>query len=118
MLAPIAFAVPVEHVLEWCIDNFERFTNWVPVEEYAGPGFADGHWKIDRERLFGALVSAEYQLARNWDAERFPTLDAWLRAEAAGEVAYCGDAGGMDLLIPEVMDRLNAEWRARNPETT
>lgn len=66
----------------------ERFVKWVPVGEYAGADYASGGWRLDYLAVMCELVThvSRTQQARALahDAERFPTLDAWLGAEAKG----------------------------------
>lgn len=47
-----------EALLEWFWQERDRFLAWKPNGEYAGPGFASGHWVVNRKAVVGAASLA------------------------------------------------------------
>jgi hypothetical protein len=94
-------------IVSWYVHRAEAYARWVPAETYAGPGFAAGAWVILKEEVIGDFEIARYQSALARDRQRFPSLEAWLAAEARGEVEPAG------VTEPEVRDFMSRKALSR-----
>ncbi len=67
-------------------EGWKPQVTWKDFDEFRGRNHASGEWRLDEKRLaelwpevFAAAMAAQ-------EASRYPTLDAWLDAEARGEL--------------------------------
>jgi hypothetical protein len=83
-------AALTSRIVDWYTERAERYAVWVTAETYLGPRFAWGHWTVLESEVRADLEVARYQCGREVaqarDTDRFPTLEAWLTAEARGEL--------------------------------
>lgn len=88
----------LEHALNWLLEDPMRYVVWRPDAEYRGKGYAAGAWAIRRDTLaedFPEAVRVGFRrVAREKDAAALTSLEAWLRADAAGTLHYKGAPGG------------------------
>ena len=87
----------LDEVVEWFARSPRKYVFWAAEQSYRGTGYSDGAWhlhgpQIDQD-LCGALAPAREAARRRADAERFPTLEAWLQAERSGELEHRGALG-------------------------
>lgn len=105
------------HVLDLLCARAHALVYWLPSDEYRGPDYTNGAWRINEEAWFAALTTCKGLALDAWrladDAERFPTLDAWLRAEADGLLEHQGATSGRSGLPAEVRKRLSVAARKR-----
>ena len=88
----------------------ESLVSWIPADVYRGPGFSNGEWQVNAIAWTAALNDCQ-KIATT---ERFPTLDAWLQADAAGTLAHKGATGGQAQLPRALRDTLIvAAWGRR-----
>lgn len=92
----------IRRLVGWYMQNPQRYVRWEDSEEYRGSGYSNGHWTVVSDAITGdedaAVRECNAAIARECleaDAQHFPTLDDWLRADIAGELAYAGAEGGM-----------------------
>ncbi len=85
----------------------ESLVSWIPADVYRGPGFSNGEWQVNAAAWTAALNDCQ-KIATT---ERFPTLDAWLQADAAGTLE-CGGARGGSAKLPRavVLSLAEAQW--------
>lgn len=102
-----------DSMVEWYAEMPERYMKWVDSDEFQGGRFSNGSWVIDWDILLRDQPEAAAEYRRRKDAARFPTLDDWLRADAAGELEYRGDEGGMAEIPEKVRARVKEAARAR-----
>lgn len=102
-------AVVAEYVAveQQCIATYSSgYVSWVDDESYRGKGDAFGVWQIDYDLVKHDLRETVADLvrirARDLDAERHTTLDAWLEADRAGTLAHAGEQGGAEGMPDEL----------------
>lgn len=114
--------VSVEDVVEWYLQwgtggsPVPYYVEWKDDDEFRGHGYANGGWIVDWDLVSRDLPEAIREVERrsaSAEAERHPTLDAWLLAEARGELKYRGDLGGMQFIPAEVRARVEAAAQER-----
>jgi hypothetical protein len=94
-------------VIDWLLDEYAarapgRFVHWVDADEWRGRGFSNGSWQFDAKAVEAFCQEAIDNVDRRLDANAYPTLDEWLKADMADDLWFRGAAGGMDLLSAEV----------------
>lgn len=94
----------------------DDFAIWCPSARYCGRGFEQGAWEINATRFNEALrratEQAEREAAAAADAPRHASLEAWLRADLSGTLAYKGHAGGTSRLSAATRQALMTQKRS------
>lgn len=103
-------------LVDWYLSDVKRFVVWVDSDQYHGSRFSNGAWQINRKAVKAASDQAvkecNERLWAEWrakDFQRFPTLDAWLRADIDDDLSYSGAEGGMQKV---------REWQQRHDSET
>lgn len=100
----------VDGVVEVFAEDAERFVQWVDAGEWKGGDYTNGAWELNIPEIECAVAHLVKQwnerVAREDDAKNFRTLDAWLRADLRGDLAYRGCEGGSARLPDEVRAKL------------
>ncbi|MBY0309042.1 MAG: hypothetical protein K2Q09_09900 [Phycisphaerales bacterium] len=103
----------VEILLESGPDDFVL---WCPSGRYCGRGFEMGAWEINATRFNEAVCrateTAKREAAAAADAPHHASLEAWLRADLTGALAYKGDAGGASRLSAATRQALMKQKRS------
>lgn len=98
----------------------ECFLDWEDSDEYRGKGWSNGFWAVDVKTVLAELPYAIHYVrrakARALDAQRFPTLDEWLDAEARGNLADKWGAPGAEPITTLALIASDADAGAP-PET-
>ena len=78
-------------LIAWFVDHVDGYVRWFDDPEYRGSRWSHGKWLVilsryDLINVLAEIEDAEGRRLRREEAARYPTLDAWLRAEAQGEL--------------------------------
>lgn len=83
-------------VVAWFVERADTFVRWEDYDEYRGPGYAAGAWKVDdaavRRTFPDVLAFALEAAAQAHDAPHHASLDTWLAADLRGELVSAGPA--------------------------
>ena len=100
-------------VVNWFLRNPLAYVEWIDAEHWHGSQFSNGHWQVNECAVRRDSVAAARAVDQERDAECYPTLDEWLRAEANGELWSEGHPGGMPNISAEEKLKTAAAMHAR-----
>lgn len=109
-------AVDIDRCIDWMLDDEAQtqYVDWVNADEYRGPGFSHGAWKMDWKTVDHDIdLYARRIRLRDADNARITSLDDWLREDLNATLAYSGHPGGTDLLADEMRGTLAKAARSR-----